>query len=584
MDVNIRPLQTHLLTRTFGQYKKPDGEFAMMTYYHEFLTETAGLNKQYDLYSMWQYVMANGPRIDISEGFKSNSKAVAIRQEGNRFFKDHSWSNAIEKYNESICWAETGSEEVGIGFANRSAVCYEEKSYELCLLNIMLARKHNYPDRLSAKLAAREQNCKQQIADGNSKGTVPSPMFPVNVEVNPKIPFMANGLRMAELPTYGRAMIAERSFEPGDVILNEKSLLTVGDARYLHLNCNLCTEWKPYNLIPCPDCVWVMYCSEECRQQDQRTVHRFECVITAKLKHLNSWMVDMGPKLFFYGLTLFGDNVDEMKQFCDSNKRTGSNPMDVDYSSGNDPLEVFKNLQRVKYTKVKDSFDKRLMFLASVFYTVYMQSPLVRSLITTHQHKRFMLQCFNDYMQLAMQANLFCWDLITGPLFPIASIINHSCDPNVVTAARLSYIKLIVLKPIAKGEQIFISYGPVWYQNKDDRKQEQTMSLFRFQCGCVACNPTRLKRWLRSQSELDEQGKRDSNAINLLLNNDAVPLATKTNLLQQFVKRNAYTHPNEAFCSGLQVYTAVLYHALMEEWDTNNRAWAMAELEANERK
>lgn len=119
MDVNIRPLQTHLLTRTFGQYKKPDGEFAMMTYYHEFLTETAGLNKQFDLYSMWQYVLANGPRIDISEGVKRNSKAVAIRQEGNRFFKDHSWSKAVEKYNESICWAETGSEEVGIGFANR---------------------------------------------------------------------------------------------------------------------------------------------------------------------------------------------------------------------------------------------------------------------------------------------------------------------------------------------------------------------------------------------------------------------------------------------------------------------------------
>lgn len=291
----------------------------------------------------------------------------------------------------------------------------------------------------------------------------------------------------------------------------------------------------------------------------------------------------MGPKLFFYGLTLFGDNIDKMKQFCDSTKRTGSNPMDVDYSKGIDPLEVFKNLQRVQYTKVKDAFDKRLMFMASVFYTVYMQSPLVRSLITTHQHKRFMLYCFNDYMQLAMHTNLFCWDLITGPLFPIASIINHSCDPNVVTACRLNYIKLIALKPIAKGEQIFISYGPVWYENKDDRKQEKTMSLFRFQCNCVACDPDRLKRWLAKQSKLDDQAQQNLRTINLFLNNDAIPLAAKTNLLQQFVKRNAYTHPNEAYCSALRTYTVVLYHALMEEWDTNNRAWAMAELEAQDR-
>ncbi|KAL9703385.1 hypothetical protein quinque_006903 [Culex quinquefasciatus] len=579
MEINIASLQDHILTRARGRPDvHEDFDFAIERYHREFLASTGG--RKMDLESTWRHVLENGPRVDdVPERAKSNAKAVAVRQEGNRYYADRVLDEAAEKYNESICWAEPGSEELGIGFANRSAICYEHGDYEICLLNIALARKHNCPVKLEPKLAAREQNCRQQIAAGMSQVSVPNPRFAMNVESDPKIPFMAKGLRMTEVPAYGRAMVAERSFRPGDVLMKEKVFMTMSDPQYQYLHCHFCGESKLFNLIPCTDCASVMYCSDKCRQEDKRTLHRFECGIKEKLNHLYTSIVALGPRMFLYGLTLFGDNVDEMQKVCEAQKRSGSNPMDVDYSNGYNPLEVFKNLNQVKVTKKEEKNYRRFMFTASIYFTVYMQSPAVRALIVSEDQQKFMLRCFMDYKQICLQASMFFWDEANAPLFPIASIINHSCDPNVYAIPRMSHFKMVALKPIAKGEQIFFSYGPVWYKNGDKAKQDSTMSLFLFQCDCVACNPARLKRWLATQKRLDEHGIRDLRTCSKVIADDLAPLAAKMNAVQQFIKKYAHTHPNESFCSVLQGFTDILYEALMNEWANKMRSEALEQVD-----
>ncbi|KAL9705297.1 hypothetical protein quinque_008815 [Culex quinquefasciatus] len=50
--------------------------------------------------------------------------------------------------------------------------------------------------KLMPKLRVRELNCEQQIAAGRLKGTVPSPRIDINFDTNPKIPFLAKGMRV----------------------------------------------------------------------------------------------------------------------------------------------------------------------------------------------------------------------------------------------------------------------------------------------------------------------------------------------------------------------------------------------------
>lgn len=43
-------------------------------------------------------------------------------------------------------------------------------------------------------------------------------------------------------------------------------------------------------------------------------------------------------------------------------------------------------------------------------------------------------------------------------IFPFASLFNHSCDPNVQQFAVENKLAFVVVKPIAKHEQLFITY------------------------------------------------------------------------------------------------------------------------------
>ena len=55
---------------------------------------------------------------------KCNIRSKRIRDEGNLFYQKFDHEGALEKYNESICNADLGSEHLGIGYANRSAVYF----------------------------------------------------------------------------------------------------------------------------------------------------------------------------------------------------------------------------------------------------------------------------------------------------------------------------------------------------------------------------------------------------------------------------------------------------------------------------
>lgn len=65
------------------------------------------------------FVLKNIGLFDVPERGKCNRMAAQLRQVGNRLYLQEKYNDALEKFNESICFAENDSDQLGMGYANR---------------------------------------------------------------------------------------------------------------------------------------------------------------------------------------------------------------------------------------------------------------------------------------------------------------------------------------------------------------------------------------------------------------------------------------------------------------------------------
>nr|XP_029723930.1 SET and MYND domain-containing protein 4-like [Aedes albopictus] len=432
-------------------------------YMHEALEKCPQLYTS-DIFAFREYVRQHPPQavydryknqsgLEEFDPPKCNERAAKLRQTGNKWYGQKNYKEAMIKYNESICCACADSEDLGIGFANRSAVFYDLREYEFALENIRLARQNNYPARLSSKLEARELNCRMRI-EAEGRDFRKALKVGLNVDANPSIPCLAKGVGIGEFPLYGRGMKAEQDFKVGDVILRESPAVVAIDTRYKFQACHHCASDNYLSLIPCPHCVSVMFCNEECLANGWKECHRFECGIKDKLSIVPFGTYSVGLTLMFYGLTHFNDSVDDMMNYCKENDRSGSDPFSLDY---NNPLDIFKLYHTAKIKSLSPLLNALNRFVTAILYDIYLKHPLVRSLFVGENQRNFLLQAMDDYMIMAAKMNTGIRKPFTCELFPRASICNHSCDPNTHVVYRSGQIKIIVVRPINKGEQISLT-------------------------------------------------------------------------------------------------------------------------------
>lgn len=191
---------------------------------------------------------------------KSSEKAVASREDGNKFYNARSFHKAMLKYNESLCFAEVGSKNVGHAFANRSAVYFEMKIFEKCLKNIEMAKQNNYFEEQIEILTKREEKARSSI---HSEKKAAESFFKLSHPPNKKLPFIIQSLEMKEDKKYGRHIITNEPLRVGDIVaiekpfcsvlLSESNFVKVPESNILQ-RCTNCLKDNALDLIPCPSC------------------------------------------------------------------------------------------------------------------------------------------------------------------------------------------------------------------------------------------------------------------------------------------------------------------------------------------
>uniref|UniRef100_A0A1Q3EXY0 SET domain-containing protein n=1 Tax=Culex tarsalis TaxID=7177 RepID=A0A1Q3EXY0_CULTA len=518
-----------------------------------------------------KYIACSPHLTELDELVKSEIEAFKHREAGNRFYRERNLVKAMDCYNQSICYAQLDSEQLGMGYANRSAVCLEQGDYEYALFNIDLAKKHNYPEKQMPKLLVRERNCKQRIADGHSKGTVPSPRINLNVNTNPRIPFLANGIAMTYDSRFGRGLIAEKDFNVGDMILDEKIELGAHNFFMSYLQCNQCFANYSQLLIPCPTCVLFMYCSKECRELSWKLYHRFECGVASKLCCVSGSGDMIFPRLFFYGLSQFGDDLQAMMEYCENRVGDVPNPLELDYTNP-DRMGLFKALHNTLPRSLDLSPSGKRV--AASYFVAFLMNPAVTSIIRTASHRQFFLWCLMMYSRTVhpLATAIFNNGHMSAAIRPIGSLLNHSCDPHAIQRFHSGRWKVILIRPVQKGEQIFATYGPTWWQPIPGAK-------LLFKCECVVCDEGKAgQKWHSLKARpFPPKAVKDIRVFTEIFEKDDVHIATRLIALQQFIKRYAYYHPNEAVLGGmLRRYS---YHLTMV-FQTEDQALVRAKLQA----
>jgi tetratricopeptide (TPR) repeat protein len=185
---------------------------------------------------------------------KSLATSNSLRGDGNEFYKQRKFYDALLKYNESLCYAEVGSESAGHAYANRSAIYLEMKLFDECLRNIQAAFAHNYPEKNFEVLKKREEKCRKLMENSKRKSENILEFFKLSHEPNEKISSIADCLELKCGKKYGRHIVTKKSLKVGDVIAFDDPYCGILRKEFLYQRCSFCFKANNLSLMPCEGC------------------------------------------------------------------------------------------------------------------------------------------------------------------------------------------------------------------------------------------------------------------------------------------------------------------------------------------
>lgn len=437
---------------------------------------------------------------------KSNEKSLEFRNSGNDFFKKKDWEQAMTWYNKSLCFAENGTENVSLAYANRSSCFLHSKMYANCLVDIELAIQANYPAHLMPKLLKRQKDCIELIEKGahdKSESHCPS----LSYEANSKFSGMANVLEMKSNNKFGRLIVAQRDIPAGKTVLIEQAF----SSQSFNLDhCHTCLK-TALNLIPCEHCSWGIFCYDSCAKQNvmhqmecgesligMRLLERGESDVADDFLNMGSGKVECGE---------FYETVDFLKHSTLEILTTFSNAQSlIDFvedaiqpTANNIPnrLDDKKSKYRalLQLNAVTAHVNRKILFLqqAYVTFNYLLLREDMQKQFDTEQKKRFL-------MHLILHQN--CVIFLNGfsthdgrmNAFVLFSYLNHACASNLRCISKANMRYGITLRPIKAGQQLFISYlTDVFGDTSVDETQREMFENFGFRCSnCERCKPNEM--------------------------------------------------------------------------------------------
>ena len=311
----------------------------------------------------------------------------------------------------------------------------------------------------------------------------------------------------------GRHVIADKNVDIGHTLIEEPAFAHILIPEHNLLYCQRCLKTKP-NLIPCRVCSEVGYCGVDCRDKAMDEYHAKECRYMQLLSrigiaHLSYRIVTQ------VGISTVLDTHHRAKERADDHTFGVSEKMS-DYDS------VYALLTHEESTTSTDAFlyiltvglilkmlcdsDNRYRMAYATVTTGnknfdFTDGPLTDLLTLGEVLLRHVLQLIcNASAITAVVSDSSPGDSSTSSLttteeqvriataiFPRLSLLNHSCNPNVIVSYVGKTVTAKATRQIEMGQQVFNCYGPHFVRMGVRERREALWRQYHFQCDCDKC-------------------------------------------------------------------------------------------------
>ncbi|KAM8975834.1 protein-lysine N-methyltransferase SMYD4 [Pelodytes ibericus] len=480
---------------------------------------------------------------------KEPRAVLFYKQEGNKRFGRKQYTAAAVLYSKAISHASPGNEEMAICFANRSAVLFHLAHFSACLEDIERAEEHGIPDRLRNKIIQRQAECLQRLKQSvtsNADSPKTESVDPVEpqkenkldkleqpkLNSNPQLTNASASLALKCSSSKGRYLVASQDIGQGDSLiwedafvsviipdrnsLNNKNGWDIG-IQHCDLYCHYCLERVTASL-PCQYCSFAKYCSHKCMGNAWRSYHHVECSLGGILLALGVFCQTALRAVLVAGIRQVSDLACEIRSTRTKAQELPTTAVpDGKYSSNYQAIvnllphtehhkeelvflcgltaaalckrldvDKLQGVEGALYVSERPVVEPRQDWSPEI---KFLGPAVLRHMLQLHCNAQAVTILQEDYEGPACSPleSLKSSRLATA-LFPVLSLLNHSCDPNTTVSFRGKCAVVRASRPIKRDEEVTHCYGPHKFQLNVGERQKLLRAQYFFTCQCEACS------------------------------------------------------------------------------------------------
>ncbi|XP_043704587.1 histone-lysine N-methyltransferase ASHR1 isoform X1 [Telopea speciosissima] len=334
------------------------------------------------------------------------------------------------------------------------------------------------------------------------------------------------GLTVSTHPEKGRCLVSIRDFSPGDVIISQEPYASVPNNSSVDVKCDGC--FTSSNLKKCSACQAVWYCGSMCQKLEWK-LHRLECQALAGLSKNRRKSVTPSIRLM---MRLYLKRKLQSEQVIPKTATDNYNLVEalvsrilIHYLLVNNVLApyTFWPFFVFFFNSLSWLFDLTIDFLQDMpdidenQLVLYAQMANLVNLILQWPDINIK-EIAENFSKLACNAHTICDSelrpLGTG-LYPVVSIINHSCLPNSVLVFEGNEAVVRAMEPIPKGTEVLISY--IETAGSTATRLKALKEQYLFTCTCSRCMKVGLDDDIQESAILEGYRCKDDKCNGFLL-------------------------------------------------------------------
>ncbi|PSN40378.1 hypothetical protein C0J52_11855 [Blattella germanica] len=421
----------------------------------------------------------------ITKWEKSASRASSFRTQGNDKFRARNNEASLALYTKSVIHAPTGSDELALALANRSADC---------LRDIDLAFNNGYPESLHYKLFLRRGQCLLKLGQYQAAvETLQQASNSLMISEDGKKSMLKHDVELAL--SEATELLNEKTNKDS---LQDSSNVQVPDPAYGE-NDKFAYASAALELS-CKECTIALYCSEDCQRNSWDQYHQWECHGGLELLH------SVGIAHLGLRVVLVTGPLPRLKIRYKNLEKSLLVGTDGKYGSKTDNYDaVYHLMPHLEDMQPEDLFQYAMTAAMLTLYlstrTEYFGSDsseetqcLLGGLILRHiaqlvcnAHAITKLDVSmpeKEDQQVVTESQV----RVATAIYPTASMMNHSCDPSIINSFHNEVLIVRACKDIETGGEVFNCYGPHFRHMGLRQRQDVLQSQYFFKCKCEPCS------------------------------------------------------------------------------------------------